>query len=137
MSEMIHAIGFIVCNIGHKPTFQRGPSESIIDITFALPMVSNKIQNREVLNEGTKSDHNYIRYVLDESIIVTQPKLQGWVISKLDVNKLEAVIDVMPSIKVTGINVEESAHEFNENLRDICEKAMPKKNKHRKRKSVY
>lgn len=40
LSEMIHAIGFIACNTGRKPTFQRGASESIIDITFASPKLA-------------------------------------------------------------------------------------------------
>lgn len=47
---------------GNKPTFQRGRSESIIDITFVSEKLGGKVEDWRVLEEETLSLHNYTRY---------------------------------------------------------------------------
>lgn len=137
LSEMTHAIGLIACNVGHKPTFQRELSESIIDITFVSSQISTKIQDWKVLDELTASDHNYIYFALEEPNIVMPTKPQGWQITKLDVKRLEAAIDDMTLTTATDTDVETRVQELAESLRALCDKTMPKRRVHGKRKSVH
>lgn len=137
LSEMIHAIGYVACNVGKKPTFQRGASESIIDITFATPNLATRLQQWEVLDEGTESDHNYIYYVLDEPSIVPQQKPQGWVVSKMDTSELEKAMEKITTTNTVGVDVDTCASKLTEDLTDICNKVIPKKGSSNKRKSVH
>lgn len=133
----MHSIGFIACNIGKKPTFQRSASESIIDITFASHKLMAQIKIWEVLEDGTESDHNYIYFVIDEPRQNTQQKPQGWVVRKLEANELEAAIDLITTTSAPGTDADTYAHRISENLRDMCNKVMPKKTTSSKRKSVH
>jgi len=81
---MIHAIGLLICNVGSKPTFQRGASESINDITFASTSTAARLRDWDVLDENLESHHNYIYYSIDKPSMVASHKPKGWVIGKLD-----------------------------------------------------
>jgi len=49
-----------ICNVGNTPTFERGLSHSILDLTFVSPLTAQKIVGWSVLDEETRSDHKYI-----------------------------------------------------------------------------
>lgn len=47
-------------NEGDSPTWERGGSTDVIDITFATRIISRNVSNWKVLNRSSLSDHNYI-----------------------------------------------------------------------------
>lgn len=73
LSNMIHALDLLICNKGKAPTFQRGASTSIIDLTIASPGTADRIQNWSVLDENTLSDHNYIEFVIKNRAVEDYP----------------------------------------------------------------
>lgn len=61
LSDLISAMDLVVVNHGRVPTFRRGNSTSVIDITLATQSIAAKITNWMVDDEGENlSDHNYI-----------------------------------------------------------------------------
>lgn len=58
--EFANALGLMVCNQGNKPTWQRGDSESHINVTVASANLTARVTNWRVLEEYSHSDHSYI-----------------------------------------------------------------------------
>jgi exonuclease III len=65
--EFANALGLIVCNQGNKPTWQRGDSESHIDVTMASANLAARVTNWRVLEEYSHSDHSYIEYNIEDN----------------------------------------------------------------------
>ena len=66
--EWIATNGLIIQNDGKHPTWQRGASESFLDLTLTAESIVHRIKNWEVLaNMETLSDHNYIYFELKKS----------------------------------------------------------------------
>lgn len=55
------SLRLVTCNTGCKPTFQRGLSSSVIDVTF-VGHGSWEISEWTVRDDFTFSDHNYLTY---------------------------------------------------------------------------
>jgi len=53
LSDMIHALGFFVCNTGNAPTFK---ASSIIDVTFCSPGLTGRVSDWVVLDVESLSD---------------------------------------------------------------------------------
>lgn len=62
LSDLINAIGLVVCNIGNSITFNRG---SIIDLTIATPRTAMRVSKWKVLDEISLSDHYYLTYEIN------------------------------------------------------------------------
>lgn len=60
-------------NTGNKPTFQRGTSWSIIDLTFATEDISNGLHDWSVLDKVTLSDHNCIGFTVRSTTTYAKP----------------------------------------------------------------
>jgi len=55
------SLGLWTCNIGDKPTFRRGDSRSVIDVTF-VGTGPWELSGWTVLDDYTGSDHLYLMY---------------------------------------------------------------------------
>lgn len=62
LSEWLASKNLVVWNEGDKPTFQRGASASIIDVTISTEKLGRIDGRWRVLDEDSLSLHNYIRY---------------------------------------------------------------------------
>ncbi|KAE9545560.1 hypothetical protein AGLY_001103, partial [Aphis glycines] len=89
LSNMIHALGLLICNKGKAPTFQRGFSTSIIDLTIASPGTADRMQNWSVLDENTLSDYNYIEFVIKNRAVEDYPPT----IHRTNIRELEKAIE--------------------------------------------
>lgn len=89
LAELSCSLDLQVCNVGERPTFTRGGSESFIDITFVSRSLWSKVNNWRVLDEESMSLHWYITFdiALTASIPV-QPAPKGWDWRKLDRERL-------------------------------------------------
>jgi len=59
LSEMIHALGLLICNTGNDPTFKTG---YIIDVTFSSKGLADRICDWAVLDVEALSDHHYLQF---------------------------------------------------------------------------
>ena len=64
LEDFIFEYGLYVENIGHTPTWQRGDSESIIDITLSLNM-GEDVQKWKVSEDPTFLDHKLISFMVE------------------------------------------------------------------------
>jgi len=55
------SLGLWTNNVGSHPSFQRGASTSVIDVTFSSPS-SNEIVDGEILDNYSGSDYNFITF---------------------------------------------------------------------------
>lgn len=96
MTEWIAENNMSIANRGFKPTFQRLNCASILDLTIATESLIGKVEQWEVSEEETLSDHNYITFDIAErppEKIQQYQKHKGWQIRKLDERRLEEAID--------------------------------------------
>lgn len=87
--------GLLLMNTGKTPTFNRaGNVKTIPDITLALEGVASLLENWEVLEDYTWSDHQYIQITIRGNIGARtyQGKHKGWNVSKMDVEKLSLTV---------------------------------------------
>jgi len=89
ISNMIHALELFICNKRNAPTFQRGASTSIIDLTIASPETADRKQNWSVLDESTLSDHNYIEFIIKHQTVEYSPPT----IYRTNIRELEKAIE--------------------------------------------
>lgn len=131
LSTWLVALGLYVCNRGAVPTFQRGNSSSIVDLTLASSSIIPRIQNWHVLDEESYSDHNYIVYTLLQS----RPDphntfVNGWAWRKIDYDKLHQFLD-------TKQEANESV-KLMEIIKEACDECMPRRKfKHATRKPQF
>lgn len=70
-----------VMNKGNTPTFVRGKSSSIIDITMCSRNLTRKIENWRVTEDENLSDHQYIFFELiqcDRTTVKETMKDNSW-----------------------------------------------------------
>lgn len=67
-TEWLDQLNMIVANSGNKPTFERGHSSSVLDVTMATERMGGRISKWEVLEEESLSDHNYIYFEIKEEM---------------------------------------------------------------------
>lgn len=81
----------VVINQGNRPTFARGSSKSIIDLTFMTENMARFANSWRVRDEETLSDHKYISFELGIGPATTQhiPGTRRWKLGPLDMLKLE------------------------------------------------
>lgn len=66
--EWLAALDMIVQNIGDRPTFVRGNSQSYIDVTCTTQAIGKHMRNWKVLDTETATHHNYIYFQVNEKI---------------------------------------------------------------------
>lgn len=97
LSALAASLDLLVCNIGKVPTFERGASHSVLDVTFATPLIARRIRDWKVLNEESRSDHKYIKYELSPHVDRPGSVSIGWCRNKVDPTKMRKYIDQQQS----------------------------------------
>lgn len=143
--EMIARLNLYVVNTGSTSTFRRpGYTETIPDVTFASENLIPLINEWEVLENYSASDHQYIKFNLE-----TRPKRnrqkygneKKWNVSKLDISKLTIALQrsketnerTLATLDDPEIVVEKTMAI----IKSACGKSMPQKGRARNREPVY
>nr|CAH7736980.1 unnamed protein product [Callosobruchus chinensis] len=135
-SGWIAEIGLIVLNTGNKPTFERGASSSIIDLTLATEGIARKCNQWEVLDEESLSLHNYISWNIDLMGVPLQhiqdSKTSNWILKHLDKGKFNTALQTL--LKPKSID---NADQLMDTLTAACNQSMPRRANTSKRGPVY
>lgn len=121
----------IIINKGNTPTFTYQDYGSILDLTIATPNVSRHINNWEVLETESLSDHKYILFDVytGKQSIGIKTRFGGWQVKKLNVPKLQENLRNLKGF---------SDHkELSVKLKELCDKVMPRKGNSHSKKPVY
>jgi len=62
--------GLQVANVGSAPTFERGGSTSVIDVTFCRDL---NVTDWSVLDVVSLSDHRYVEFSVSDSVVGPTP----------------------------------------------------------------
>jgi len=128
LAETMSGLGLTTLNVGSRPTFQRANSESVIDATFGRLGVSTVIQNWQVLDDYTGSDHKYIAFKMTDTsrIVEARTPVTGWAWRKLD---KEALVNFLRTESLTrpdpNATAEQAAVSMTEYLTAACNSCMP------------
>lgn len=101
LAETVISLGMKFENVGTRATFQRGNSESVIDVTFSRLQRLQILHDWRVLEDFSHSDHKYVTYQLaleaphndpdvSNNPTTTQCTRPGWAYRKLDVDRLNS-----------------------------------------------
>ncbi|XP_026811330.1 uncharacterized protein LOC113552686 [Rhopalosiphum maidis] len=118
LASLAASLNLNVCNLGNTPTFERGSSQSILDLTFASPLTAREIADWSVLDEETRSDHKYIFYRMGIHGERRSNCPIGWSRKKLDSQKIKDYLD--------GKEMPRNAHQLMEYITGACDAAMPR-----------
>lgn len=118
LAVLTASLNMNVCNIGDTPTFERGSSYSVLDLTFASPATARKIVDWSVLDEETRSDHKYILYGLELHTEGRGNCPTGWSRRKLEPGTLREYLD--------GKEIPTNACQLMETITGACDAAMLK-----------
>lgn len=106
-----------MCNQGNHPTWQRGDSQSHIDITMVSASVIEKIANWRVLEEESFSDHFYIKYRIEGTKAqIPVKKYTRRNLRRIDPNRLERAIDEY----ITEMHIDATANDCAETFATPC-----------------
>ena len=98
IAEWDSSIDLHVCNEGATPTFERGTSASILDLTFVTNDTLNNITNWKVEEEETLSDHKYITFELQASPLLEAartPRQTKWL---MDASKTAKFLETLEEL---------------------------------------
>lgn len=137
LSNLIHALGLVVYNIGNSPTFHRGVAMSIIDLTITTPRLANKIQKWTMLDTISLSDHFYIYFAIN-SETTTQHTTRNSNLRKVNCQTLEnALKRISIDTDTATLPADTFAGKLTENIKSACEEITPATPPGSRRKSVY
>jgi len=112
LSDLISALGLVICNKGNSSTFHKG---SIIDLTIATPNIARKVLGWRVLDEESLSDHHYIEFNIHLNSTNNSDHKRRH--PKIDYKKLEsALLDGRFNQVTNCSNAEESALALTETI---------------------
>lgn len=133
MEEWVAQNDLVLLNVGNKPTFQCENYTSILDLTFVTPDLKTSINEWDVLEEDSLSDHHYIMFSVNNTVnLIQRPvKAEGWQPRKINVEHIREDIN---ALRWEG---EITAGNFSKKLTELCDKAMPRRMKVRNHKPVY
>lgn len=118
--DMISSLGMIICNRGNALTFQRGNSESIVDLTLVSHGLSTLMTNWRVSDVISLSDHDYIRFdtqTRNQDTVCPQARTKK---HRINLKKLVEILEKGNLINTDQLNVEECATTLAEKLRESC-----------------
>lgn len=120
LSEWISKNSLVLNNKGSRPTFARGRSESIIDLTLSTELASLLVQDWRVLEGQSMSDHNYIMFQVATVNPKPLPTTQNlrWKLNLLDKEKFLEEFDRHGETS--------TAADLTEAIHHACTAAMPK-----------
>lgn len=144
VNEMIASLGLTVFNNGDSPTFRRGQSMSIIDITFGSYVFDNQLLNWRVLDEVTLSDHQYITFDITDrrAELRVEAERPKWNVRKLNVDKFSSYIrhvkeTRMPNMENNTDKCETVVAVTTKIISKACNVGMPKAKEYKNKRPVY
>nr|CAI5820275.1 unnamed protein product [Callosobruchus analis] len=118
LAEYMAALDIVAHNTDGTPTFQRGSSESFIDITLSTQSVAKKITNWKVMENETLSDHKHIYFEIMGAGVKQNIERQRPIIDK---KKLEDLLkQKAQELQTNGLS---SAQELGDALSSIYKKS--------------
>lgn len=131
IADWIATNDLVVNNKGSKPTFTHQNYGSILDLTLTTVKVASHIENWDVLEIESLSDHKYIMFDVQEKRQLNEiiPQMQRWQVRKLNHQKLQEAAD--------NLGEPGNSTDFSKTLRHICKKVMPTKKKGKCRRPAY
>lgn len=82
LGEWAATFDLVFQNSGGAPTFQRGESESWIDLTWASVAIFPGLLKWEVLQKGTLSLHRYVAFQVAPVVPLRELKAKLWRITR-------------------------------------------------------
>jgi hypothetical protein len=143
------ALGLVVINRGNAQTCVRRQGGSIVDVTFAAPVVADRIEDWRVLEEvETLSDHMYIRMRVSLRPVAPAPVAERrrrnggfprWSLASLDRELAEeaAIVEAWCAAPPTEVGTEERAVRFRASLTKVCDAGMRRAKRLSGKKQVY
>lgn len=119
LSALIATLDLFVCSRESMPTFKRGASSSVLDVTFASQLTA-LVTGWMVLNKETRSDHNYLCYNVETQTGKQNNAIKRWSWRKLDTQKLKEYLQ--------NNNTPTEVSELMEVLTSACDTSMSKQN---------
>nr|CAI5827535.1 unnamed protein product [Callosobruchus analis] len=119
----------------NKPTFERGASSPIIDLTLAREGIARKCNQWEVLDEESLSLHNYISWDIDFMSVplpIQDSKTSNWILKHLDKGKFNTALQTL--LKSKSID---NADQLMDTLTAACNQSMPRRANTSRRGPVY
>ncbi|VEN44415.1 unnamed protein product [Callosobruchus maculatus] len=125
LTAWIAELGLIIANEGNQPTFTRGASKSIIDITLVTERLSSRVGGWKVLEQESLSCHSYITFTIAKSGNPTAKLGQerfGWNLKKLNERHFTAQLK-------RGLEDSDTttAEELTTVLSSACDRSMPRR----------
>jgi len=140
--EMADRLGLSVLNIGSTPTFRRGASGTIPDVSFASENLSRRVTDWKVLETFNGSDHQYITFQIHDTSQSTRRNVARpirWNVAKLDTDKLVQVLQQEYQNLPDATHATESADAAEALVKETmslihraCDASMPRKGSRRR-----
>lgn len=128
-------------NEGTTPTFRRGSSRSVIDVTFAHELIIGRLLDWRVLDAYSHSDHQYIcfRVAKQKGKGSSHHKsAKGWSTRKMDVPALlETINQGCGDVMATNLTAQARVDKVNALIGKACDASMPKRSSGHRHKPVY
>lgn len=149
LTDWVNMLGLVICNRGRVNTCVRRTGGSIVDVTFATPVMARRIQNwRVITNVETLSDHRYIKFSVTSSQAANttqsprrdKAQFPRWTLTRLDKELAEeaAIVASWCPTPAGERSVDDMAISFRNDLTSICDTAMPRsRGRNMGRKQTY
>src|ERR1043166_1024611 len=137
--EMFARIDTVLMNAGDTSTFRRNGGSSIIDLTFASPVLARDIR-WSVSEDFTNSDHQAIVFELNKWKIATHTgnhsrgRQRGWMAKAMDI---DVIVEAMKDVNLPEGTAEEKAKIVSSKLEAACDASMPKRILNDRREPAY
>ncbi|XP_050358311.1 uncharacterized protein LOC126778732 [Nymphalis io] len=138
--------GLSLLNKGQAHTCVRHNGGSVVDVSFATPVVARRVSEWRVEEEvETLSDHRYIQFEISTTRRLAELQrvpttLPRWSLGQLDreLVKEAAIVQRWGSAgRREGASVEELAGRISRALKEVCDAAMPRTRRRAQRRHVY
>lgn len=147
LEEWVTTTGLCVLNQGSVNTCIRRSGGSIVDITFASPVLARRVSGWKVLEEvETLSDHLYVRFSVSNSSssgdgrqsrqTPTSPKWALWSLNR-DLLIEAAIVRSWETPPNGPMEIEEEVEWFQSAMTQICDTSMSRAKPQTPRRSVY
>lgn len=140
-------LGLQLLNEGTKPTLTNTRGASTIDLTWVTPDLGRRIQEWNVLDLETLSDHKYIMFrvrstkrtpIEDAKTEKYPKKYPKWNFTKLDLEKFCIALDWSRCDCPTGEETAEFQMEWvSRKVKEACDLAAPKTGRRREKRQAY
>lgn len=147
LEEWVTSSGLCVLNQGSVSTCMRHNGSSIVDVTFASPVVARRVSSWKVLEDTeTLSDHMYIRYDVSASSNNGDDRQRRqasmskrWALRSLNSEALleASIVQAWQTPPNGPVDIEEEVEWFRSAMTEICDASMCRAKAQTSRRKVY